>query len=164
VTTLVAFLALVVTGLVLVLVFPGFFGTAARTVATDPGKSLGLGLAALVLTPALALALMATVLGIPLALVLLAAYAVALLVGVLVAAVFLGDTGVRLLRRGREPSRGGRVVGLLVGLLVLFGLAVLAPLVGGLLLFVAQVFGLGALVLERYRAYAGRPAAVPRAG
>ncbi|MGH7264012.1 MAG: hypothetical protein ACREMB_04040, partial [Candidatus Rokuibacteriota bacterium] len=151
---LVAFLALVVTGLVLLLLFPGFFAASARTVATDPWKTLGLGLAALVATPALALALMLTVLGVPLALVLLAAYGVALLVGFLVGAVFLGDAGARLLGRGREPSRGARVAGFLVALLLL-GLAGAVHLAGGLLLFLVLLFGLGALALERYRAYAG---------
>ena len=145
---------LMVTGVVLLLLFPGVFARSARTIATNPWKSLGLGLAALVVTPVVVMILLFTVLGIPLAFTAMALYAVALLVGFLVAAVFLGDVGGLLGQR--RPSPGGQIVRLL-GALIVLALARWIPVVGGLILCLALLFGLGALVLESHRAYAGRP-------
>jgi cytoskeletal protein CcmA (bactofilin family) len=148
---------LMVTGVVLLLLFPGVFARSARTIATNPWKSLGLGLAVLVVTPVVVMVLFFSVLGIPLAFTATALYAVALLIGFLVAAVFLGDMGGLL--RQRRPSPGGQIVRLLAALIVLT-LARWIPVVGGLILFLALLFGLGALALESHRAYAG-PSAHP---
>jgi hypothetical protein len=151
-------LGLVVSGALLLLLFPRFGVAAARTVASDPGKSLGLGFALLVATPVAAVLLLVTVVGVPVGLVLLALYPVALLAGLLVAVLFLGDVGARLARRP-VLSTGWRFVSYLVALLVL-ALLMLVPTVGAVALALALVIGLGALVLAAYRVYAGRQAAL----
>jgi cytoskeletal protein CcmA (bactofilin family) len=154
VVTVAGLLWLMVTGAILLLLFPGVFARSARTIATNPWKSLGLGLAVLVVTPVVVMVLFFTVFGMALALIALAAYAVALLIGFLVAAVFLGDVG-GLLRR-RQPSAGGQILRLL-GALIVLALARWIPVVGGFIVLLALLFGLGALALESHRAYAGRP-------
>jgi hypothetical protein len=151
-------LALGVTGVALLLLFPGFLTTSARTIASDPWTSLGLGLLVLVATPPVGLVLLVSVLGIPLALMLLAVYAVALVAGGLVAALFLGDVGARWLGRGDPPSRGTQIVALL-GALVVLALVRWIPIAGTLVLFLAVLFGVGALTLQSARAYTRRPAA-----
>lgn len=150
--------ALVVTGLVALLAAPGGTLAAARTLAADPGKSLGLGFVALVVTPALALALFATVLGLWLGLVLLALYPVALLAGLVVALVWLGDLLARAVA-GPDPSRLAEALGF-VAAAALAALASLVPFVGGWVIFLAFVAGLGAIALALVRA-SGRVRTVP---
>lgn len=76
-------LSLLLAGIVLIMLFPNFGILAARTVGSDPWKSLGLGLglALLVTTPIAASLLMATVIGMPLGFAILAFYFVTLLTG-----------------------------------------------------------------------------------
>jgi hypothetical protein len=153
--------ALFVTGAVLITLFPRFTPAAAQTIATDTWRSLGVGAIALVAAPALTVGLFVTGVGFPLALLLLAGYFAALLLGYLVSALYLGRVGVtRLGGRGREPSRGALVVGLLVALLVL-GLLRLVPILGGLVSLAALLFGTGAFLIQLYRTYRGGGAARP---
>lgn len=150
--------SLALIGIVLVLALPGGMVAAARTVGSDPWKSLGLGLLSIVATPVAGLVLAVTILGLPLALTLGAFYVAALGLGVLTAALFLGDLGVRLVRRGTEPSRAWGVLALLVGLVGL-GLLRAIPVVGIVLVVLAAVLGMGAALLELYRSVTGpRPA------
>lgn len=148
------FLGLIVAGIVLFLLLPNFTVSAARTIRSDPWKSLGLGFALLVATPIAGVLLMITILGVPLALTLFALYFVSLLLGFLTAAFFVGDLGGRLLRREPELSKGWRILSLIVALIVL-ALLRLIPIAGGLILFLALLFGLGAWSLHLYRSYAG---------
>lgn len=143
-------LGLMVAGMVLVLLFPRFTLSAARTVGSDPGKSLAVGFAVLVAAPPAAGLLMVTVVGIPMGLALLALYPVSLLAGLLTGAMFLGDLGTGL---GRwQPSKIWRVL-LLMAALTLLGLLGAIPIVGVAVLFLALLFGLGALAVHGFRAY-----------
>ena len=153
---LLASLALI--GIVLVLALPGGMVAAARTVASDPWKSLGLGLLSGVATPVAGIILAVTILGLPLALTLGAFYVAALVLGVLTTALFLGDLAVRLVRREPEPSRAMAVLALLVGLVGL-GLLRAIPVVGIALVVLAAVVGTGAALLQLDRSATGpRPA------
>jgi cytoskeletal protein CcmA (bactofilin family) len=141
---------LIVTGVALYLLFPGFTVLASHTVGSDPGKSLGIGLLLVVAMPAAAILTMLTILGIPLGLILFVVYFAALLVGFLVAAFFLGDVGARtFLRRGRR-SRTTRVLWLILALAVL-ALVNQLPYVGGLVMGAAVLVGLGAISLHVWR-------------
>jgi cytoskeletal protein CcmA (bactofilin family) len=152
----VGLLAFMATGVVLLLLFPRFLTASARALATNPWKSLGLGLVLFIATPVIVLMLLVGVLGIPLALTVLAVYAIALLVGYLVTALFLGDAGARLLGRDGRSSRGAQILALLGGLVIL-AVVRWIPVVGGIILALTVLFGLGAVALESYQAYAGRP-------
>jgi cytoskeletal protein CcmA (bactofilin family) len=145
-------LSLVVAGAVLLLLFPDVTARAGATIATDPGKSLGIGLLVFLGTPLLVGFLMITILGIPLGLGVGALYVLWLLLGLLAAIVFLGDLGVRLTRR--SPSRGWRLLFFLVALLLL-GLLQGIPVVGSLLLFLGLLLGTGAWSLQVMRRYRG---------
>ncbi len=143
---------LIVGGVAWLLLLPRFAVSAARSIGSHPWRSAGLGLLLLVVTPVAALVLLATVIGIPVGLVVIALYAVALLLGYLTAAVFLGDLGARL--AGRPAlSRGGRLLSLILALLLL-ALIGLVPVLGGLIGLAAIVTGLGALADQAYGRWA----------
>jgi cytoskeletal protein CcmA (bactofilin family) len=141
---------LIVTGVALYLLFPGFTVLASHTIGSDPAKSLGIGLLLVVAIPVTAILTMLTILGIPLGLILFVLYFAGLLVGFLVTAFFLGDVGARtFLRRGRQ-SRTVQVLWLVVALAVL-ALVNQLPFVGGAVMAAAVLVGLGAMSLHVWR-------------
>jgi cytoskeletal protein CcmA (bactofilin family) len=149
---------LIVTGVAIYLLFPGFTVLASHTIGSDPIKSLGIGLLLVVAMPAIAILTMLTILGIPLGLILFVLYFAALLVGFLVTAFFLGDVGARaFLRRGR-PSRTVRVTCLILALGAL-ALVNQLPIVGGVVMAAAVLVGLGAMSLHVWRNWGGPEAA-----
>jgi cytoskeletal protein CcmA (bactofilin family) len=144
-----------VAGAVLLALFPTATVSAARTIGTAPGRSLGLGIAVVVGLPIVGALLVATVVGAPLGLAVLAGWGLVLLAGYLVAAVFLGEVGARLTRRPADLSLGARVLSLALALLLL-ALVSLIPVAGGLIVGAALLLGAGALALRLYRGWAGR--------
>lgn len=149
---LVCLLGLMLLGTVLILVFPKFAQDAAGTVASDPGKSLALGLALLVTLPVAAMLLMMTVIGIPLGMTVLLFYPLALVIGYLTAAYFIGERSAAKLRQGIAMTRGRRILSLVLALLAL-AIIGLVPILGGLVIFIALLAGLGAWMLHGYRLY-----------
>lgn len=150
---------LIVTGVALFLLFPGFTVLASHTIGSDPLKSLGIGLLFVAALPAAAILTMLTILGIPLGLLLFVLYFAALLVGFLLTAFFLGDVGARtFLRRGRH-SRTTRVLWLILAL-ALLALVNQLPFVGGVVMGAAVLLGLGAMSLHVWRHW-GEPDAPP---
>jgi len=145
---------LIVTGVALYLLFPGFTVLASRTIGSDPAKSLGIGLLLVVAIPVAAILTMLTILGIPLGLILFVLYFGAQLVGFLLTAFFLGDLGARaFLRRGRRSRTAG--VLWLVLALALLALVNQLPLVGGAVMAAAVLVGLGAMSLHVWRHWGG---------
>jgi cytoskeletal protein CcmA (bactofilin family) len=150
----IVFLAgMIVCGVVLLLLFPGFAVSAARTIRSNPWKSLGLGFLVLIVTPIVGIILMITIIGIPLGLALGALYMVALLLGYLTAALFLGELGARLFGGGPEFPAGSRVLSLVLSLVVL-ALVRLIPVLGGIVALLAIVIGLGAASQHAFRRWA----------
>jgi hypothetical protein len=118
------------------------------TARTRIGPSIGWGLLAFFGLPILAVLALVTILGIPLGLVLLAALALIYTLGYTATAWIIGR---RIL-----GTRTGWVVAFLLGWGILRVLA-LIPAVGGLIWFVAVVFGLGALTVTIWRARSTSP-------
>ncbi|HEX7126256.1 MAG TPA: hypothetical protein VF406_10880, partial [Thermodesulfobacteriota bacterium] len=156
---LVFWLSLLVTGVVALAALPRGTLAAARTVTSDPGKSLGLGFVALVVAPMLALVLLLTVVGVWLGLAVLALYPIALLGGLVVGIAWLGDLVARAVS-GPDPSRLTEVAGYAVAVL-LAAVAGLVPVLGGWVLFLAVVVGLGAIVVALWRLAASGRAGAP---
>ncbi|MBN1268300.1 MAG: hypothetical protein JXB04_01825 [Kiritimatiellae bacterium] len=134
-----AFLA----GIAWIGLFPGTSGRAVRQLRQAGWRSLLAGFVAFGLLPMAAVFLLFTIIGIPLSLVLATAYVLLLYLSKMVAALGLG--AVLLRRRGPQPF-GQAVAALGLGLLVLYGLA-LVPTAGTLVWFIATLLGLGGLVL-----------------
>lgn len=145
-------LGLLAAGALLLALFPRFTANALQTVGASPLKSVGLGTAIFFSLPPVILLLLITIIGIPIALMLAAVYAVALLIGYLVTAFFIGDRLMRAARRHGEPGFGWRI-GALAAALLLLWLAYTLPYVGGLIVLVALLAGLGAMVLQAFSSY-----------
>jgi len=148
-------ISLMVTGTVLLLLFPRVAAAVTDRIAQAPWKSLGLGLAVLAATPLVVILLFASLVGLWLGFILLAAYLVALLVGYLSGVLAAGEILLKRLRRQTELTRGWRVAALVI-MLVVVGVLGLVPGLGGLLIFALLLFGLGGLAWQVYRAVAVR--------
>jgi len=146
-----AVVGLFVLGLALILLFPAFGRRTSATLKQSPVASLIIGLVTLIVFPFLAAFIFALGLlvgGWWLALFGLAVYGLTLAVGMTVAALFVG-TRIVALGRGTGVSP---VWALLLGTVVLL-LVGLVPIVGGLVVFVALLFGFGSLLLAGYQVY-----------
>ena len=149
---------LLLLGALLLLLFPGFAVASARTILSDPIKSLLLGIAIFLLVPVLIVVLFLTVIGIPLALVLLPLFPVLLALGYLTAANLLADLLLILLGRRHTAGRGLRLLFLIFGVVLLtlakefeyeqirYGYGFIA---------FALLIGLGAFHVRLFRAYRG---------
>jgi hypothetical protein len=137
-------------GLLVIVFMPRTERSIIETLRAQPLKSAAAGFTLLVTVPIAALLLILTVLGLPIGLVLAAAYAVALFAGVLTTAFFLGDAEARWLQPPAVMTRGRQAMVLLAGVLTL---ALLRMMLGGVAVFVAVLFGLGALSVWFYQAY-----------
>jgi hypothetical protein len=134
----------------LFLVFPRFIVLASRTVGTDPLKSLGIGLLLFAAIPVLAILSMITILGIPLGLLLFLGFSIALLLGFVLVAFYLGDVGAQAFMGRRSRERVVRVAFLILALGILL-LARQVPVIGAVLIVVTVILGLGAMSLYVWR-------------
>jgi cytoskeletal protein CcmA (bactofilin family) len=141
---------LIVAGVVLLLLLPGFAISAAQTIRNHFWKSLGLGFLGFVVTPVVAILLMASIIGIPVGLAVGALYPVALLLGYLTAAISFGDWGARLIGRRSEISTAERTLWL-VAALVILALVHLIPILGSIVVWLVVLIGLGAAGQEAFR-------------
>ena len=155
------FAGVFIVGALFLVLFPGLSARAADTIRRDPWQSAGLGFAILACVPILAVVLLVTIVGIPLALLLLPLYLLLMFLGWIVAAHFIGQRGLAMVRGTAPASTGSRLLGLLVALLAL-SLVRHVPLVGGIVVFMALIAGIGALVSQGWARRDGAPAATGR--
>jgi cytoskeletal protein CcmA (bactofilin family) len=152
-----ALVGIFILGLLLLLLFPGFSGRVRARLETSPWASLGIGAAILVGVPIAAIIVFIAgifVGGWWLALALVVAYLLALALGYVVSGYLIGRFGFDLLGwRGLHPALE------LLGGLVVLSIVTLIPILGGLVVLAACLFGLGALTLTTLQARAtARPA------
>lgn len=144
-------LTMIIAGVVLYLLFPGFTLSAASRINSDPWRSLGLGFALLIISPIISILLMGIVLGVWIGLSLLALYFVALPIGYLIGCFFLGDWGAKLLHK--ELTTTGRRLFSIAIAIILLALLQLIPVIGGLLIFAVLLLGLGAGISQLHFNY-----------
>lgn len=145
-------------GLLLVLPFPGFSRGATETLRAAPWASLGLGFAFLVGVPVAAVLLFVVGLvvgGWWLALAALGLCTIALPVGYAVGGLFVGQTALRLAGRPDAPLYAALLAGL-----ALLAIIAVVPIAGGIAVFLALTFGVGALLQALTATYRARQAAV----
>jgi hypothetical protein len=157
------FIGLAGLGILLLLAFPRAAATATATIPHRWAASLGLGFALLVGVPVVALVVFGLGLAVGgwwIGLVLLSLYAMLAVVGYLAFAEWLGFAALHL---GKVQALS--VWALLLGLVIL-GLTTVVPVFGGLVVFGATVFGIGAIALSGWQAYRKEPVpeAAPTAG
>jgi cytoskeletal protein CcmA (bactofilin family) len=151
------FAGVLLTGILLVAVFPVFTREAAVMVRRETLASVGLGAALLVAVPIVALMLFVTIIGIPLGFAILMGYGLLLMLGYLTAALAIGDWLVARTRPADAEIAGWRMLFLLVAL-VAIALLRLLPWIGDLAVFVLFLAGLGAFALRSVRGYRGETA------
>jgi cytoskeletal protein CcmA (bactofilin family) len=131
-------------GLVLVLLFPGFFREAMGN-AERYGPAAGAGLVTLILTPVVAIIACITLVGIPVAIAGILLWVIALYS----AQIFLGAwAGSKMM--GEAASTGALVGRMAVGLLVIH-VATSLPYAGGWIKFAVLLMGMGAMTLALYK-------------
>jgi hypothetical protein len=141
---------LVLAGLLVVIFLPSVETSVVATLRRHPWRSMLAGFVLLVSVPIAALLLVASIVALPIGITLAATYAGGLFAAVLATAMWVGDVERCLFKAGPAVSRGQHAMMLLAGVLTL---AVLRSLVGGLVVFAAVLFGLGALLLAAYDQY-----------
>lgn len=136
-----------VAGAVVVALLAGTAGAAEAALRARPAAALGWGVAWVVLVPLGVGMIAMTLIGLPLAAILLVLYLISVYLGRAVIALWLG----RMLVRGGSWQGRGRLVGaFLVGGVILL-LVCLIPILGGLVMVLATLFGLGALAVAHRR-------------
>jgi len=137
-------IGLLILGILVVFFFPGFSRRAGEALVHSPWLTLGIGALVLIGLPILSIvffALGALIGGWWIGFVVLALFVVALALSIPVAAVGVGGA---LLRIARRPVPVW--LALLIGLVVLL-LVALIPILGGLVIFCALLFGMGATTI-----------------
>lgn len=141
---------LVLTALALAAFAPGFLGACTANIAVRPVAALAWGAGLAFFVPLTALFAAVTLVGLPFAGTLVLALALALALGYIVAAGFLGDLALKALGRTADPGMFARLAAVAAGLVALAVLRHI-PGAGTPALLAAFAFGLGALAIETRR-------------
>ena len=128
------------------LLFPGFFQATTQLVGSG-WRSLGLGVAVLAGAPVAMFVIAITLVGFPISLMTFAVYLTAIYLAKVWVGAFLG----RMILRPSGATKGDWMLGLLVGLLILT-VVWFIPNVGGLVHIGVVCLGMGAFVMQLYRA------------
>jgi hypothetical protein len=145
-----AFMALLAFATVLLLVVPDFADQASQAIKRSPGRSIAVGLGALLLIPMFAGLLFITLLGIPLGMAVLMLYPALLMVGYVVGVLHISQR-MRIAFHKDTADSLGITVGYFALALLLMMLIVRLPFVGPLALVAVAIIGTGACVLELNR-------------
>jgi cytoskeletal protein CcmA (bactofilin family) len=143
-------LGVVLLGALLILGLPAFSREAAATIRREWWQSAGIGCVMLIGVPFAIVVLMITVIGIPLALMVIFGYIVLLMLGYVIAALFVGDLALERLGGERIKSLGWRVLFLLLALIAL-SIVRHVPLIGGLAVALLFVAGIGAFTMRSWK-------------
>lgn len=151
---------IVLIGALMILAMPRFSREAAATIRKEPWQSAGLGVVMLLGVPFAIIVLLVTVIGIPLALLLVFGYVVMILLGYLVAAMFVGDTALERLGREKVESPWWRVLFMFLALVVI-AVVKQVPFIGGLAVALLFIAGIGAFTMRSWRGFRRDPDAMP---
>ncbi len=152
-------IGIVLLGVLLLLGMPGFSRDAAGLVRREPLQSAGMGCIMLLGVPFAMILLMITIIGIPLALMMIFGYIALLMLGYLVAALFVGDLVLEQLGTEKFNALGWRALFLLLALFVLSVLRQV-PLLGGLVIFLLFLAGIGAFTMRSWQGIRQKDAGV----
>jgi len=142
-----SFLAALIIGAILIKFAPQFTKATAETVADKTALSLGIGLAALIITPLLILIIAVTIIGIPLAMILLVLFLITIYLSKIFVSVTIGRKIVEI-----TNQKVGDYAVFILGLLV-YTLLTLVPVIGVLVAILAVLGGVGAIVMTKKSIY-----------
>ena len=142
-----SFLAALIIGVILIKFAPQFTKVTTETVANKTALSLGIGLAALIITPLLILIIAVTIIGIPLALILLVLFLITIYLSKIFVSVAIGRKIVETINQ-----KAGNYAVFILGLLV-YTLITLIPIIGSVVAILAVLGGVGAIVATKKNLY-----------
>jgi cytoskeletal protein CcmA (bactofilin family) len=145
-------LGMVLIGALLILAMPRFSREAAGNVQARPLQSLGMGCIMLIGVPFAIIVLLITIIGIPLAILLGFAYALLLLLGYLIAAIFVGDFALGKVGTAKLDSVWWRALFMFLALIAL-AIVKQLPLIGGLAVFLLFLAGIGAFTMRSWQGF-----------
>jgi cytoskeletal protein CcmA (bactofilin family) len=141
-----SFSSFLLIGAALLFVAPRAVRAATNAIQTAPAATLGTGFIALFAPPFLAAVLLVSIIGVPLGAVILLAWIISLILGLLFSAQVIGRK--IIVKLGwHDPFRN--FASLVLGLFVLF-IVSLIPLLGGIVMMLAVVWGMGGLYYAAY--------------
>jgi cytoskeletal protein CcmA (bactofilin family) len=143
---------MVLLGVILILAMPRFSREAGATILQKPWQSAGLGVVMLLGVPFAIIVLLVTVIGIPLALLLVFGYVVLMLLGYLVAAIFVGDMVLERIGKAKADSAWWRVLFMFLALLAI-AIVKQVPFIGGLAVTILFIAGIGAFTMRSWRGF-----------
>lgn len=138
-------LAMTLVGVIIIAIAPRMSALTAERLIAAPWISLLIGFILLVVVPVLIVIVFATIIGIPLALILAAIYAIILYISRIIAGITVGKW---IANRSGRPGMS-LYLELIIGLVILAILSAI-PILGGIISFLALLFGLGAFAYQRY--------------
>lgn len=142
-----SFLAALLIGLILIKFVPVFTKTTTEALSKKPVPSLGVGLAAVIITPILILIFAITMVGIPLALILLTLFLITLYLSKIFVSIAIGRKIVEI-----TNQKAGDYAVFILGLL-LYTLIALIPILGTVVAVLALLAGFGAIVIAKKNIY-----------
>lgn len=145
-------LGMVLIGALMILATPRFSREAAATIRRKPWQSAGLGIVMLLGVPCSMIILLVTVIGIPLALLLVFGFVVLLLLGYLIAAIFVGDLALERVGKGKLDSAWWRVLFMFLALVAL-AIVKQLPFLGGLIVALLFIAGIGAFTMRSWQGF-----------
>lgn len=134
--------AAIIAGLVLIWLFHEFTNHVAQETLKTPWTSLGIGAAALILTPLLMILLLLSLIGSWISAILAVSYGLSILLSMILAPIFLGSFLLKWLLKKTEYPINWRAV--VLGVLAM-NLIILIPYIGWLLSFLLYLAAFGAL-------------------
>lgn len=139
----VSFLSTLILGLILLRLYPLFSRRVTALMRERPGASLGVGGAALLLTPIVALSFVVTLLALPIGVIVLALYGVTAYLARIYTMLYVGQ---RLF--GQRDESASLAKPFIAGLVV-YSLLSIVPVLGGFVTLGTVLFGLGALLMAK---------------
>jgi len=142
-----SFISTLVIGLLIVLLFPKFTVDTANLIDNKTFLSLGIGLAALIITPILAIILMITLIGFIPGLLIFIWYFIAIYFSKIFVIFYIGQLANNQLSEESKP-----ILSFIIGIII-FYLITLIPVIGGIISALSVFFGLGILIISKRNVY-----------
>lgn len=144
---IIAFLMALITGIIIIAIWPGGSRKVAATLKGKPWLGLGWGAIILFATPLAVLVTFITIIGIPVGVVGLITYGILIYLSQVAVGLFLGYWILGSFGDNRVETRGALIGALAIGLAILT-LLKLIPFIGFALWLATTVFGIGAIILS----------------
>ena len=149
-------LGMVLLGAILVLGMPRFSREAGAAIRVKPWLAIGVGCAMLVGVPVALAVLVVTLVGIPLAILLAFAYVALLMLGYLIAAIFVGDFALERIDAQKLGSVWWRALFMVLAIVVI-ALVRQVPVAGDLAWWILFLAGVGAFTLRAWQGFKNDP-------